>query len=149
MRFLDYVKDKLLFLSVSTVLLVFMGFSLELLHVDKGSRLYLLLVLFFALSLVFWVEFFMKAHFYNDVCKKLSRLDEKYLLSELINRPSLNECRILYEVLKTASKSMNDEIAVYRRSSNEYREYIETSGSRGQEPPLLQPSLSSKIIRHL
>ena len=126
MRFLDYVKDKLLFLSVSTVLLVFMGFSLELLHVDKGSRLYLLLVLFFALSLVFWVEFFMKAHFYNDVCKKLSRLDKKYLLSELINRPSLNECRILYEVLKTASKSMNDEIAVYRRSSNEYREYIET-----------------------
>lgn len=126
MRFLDYAKDKLLFLSVSAVLLVFMGFSLELLHVDKGSRLYLLLVLFFALSLVFWVEFFMKAHFYDDVCKKLSRLDKKYLLSELINRPSLNECRILYDVLKITSKSMNDEIAVYRRGSDEYREYIET-----------------------
>ena len=90
----------------------------------------------------------MKAHFYNDVCKKLSRLDKKYLLSELINRPSLNECRILYEVLKAASKSMNDEIAVYRRSSNEYREYIET-WVHEVKTPLLQPSLSSKIIRHL
>ena len=146
MRFLDYVKDKLLFLSVSTVLLVFMGFSLELLHVDKGSRLYLLLVLFFALSLVFWVEFFMKAHFYNDVCKKLSRLDKKYLLSELINRPSLNECRILYEVLKTASKSMNDEIAV--AAPMNIGSTLKPGFTRSR-PPLLQPSLSSKIIRHL
>lgn len=126
MGFLDYVKDKLLFLAVSAVLLPFMGFSLELLHVDRGSRIYLLLVLFLALSLIFWTEFLMKARFYNDVRRKLSGLDKKYLLSELITRPSLNECRILYDVLKAASKSMNDEIGVYRRGSEEYREYIET-----------------------
>ncbi|WP_195269164.1 HAMP domain-containing sensor histidine kinase [Eubacterium sp. 1001713B170207_170306_E7] len=126
MRFLDYVKDKLLFLAVSAVLLLFMGFSLELLRVDRGSRLYLMLVLGFALALIFLAEYFMKAHFYKDVCQKLDRLDKKYLLSELISRPAIYEGRILYDVLKAASKSMNDEIAVYRHSSNAYREYIET-----------------------
>lgn len=53
-------------------------------------------------------------------------LDKKFLLSELIDRPGFPEGEVYYDLLVQASKAMNDEIAKYRVSSLEYREYIET-----------------------
>ena len=53
-------------------------------------------------------------------------LDKKFMLSELIDPPAFPEGEVYYDLLRQASKAMNDEIAKYRVSSLEYREYIET-----------------------
>lgn len=55
----------------------------------------------------------------------LESLDNKCLLSEMIEFPKFYEGKLLFRVLKRTNKSMNDEIASYHLSSKEYREYVE------------------------
>lgn len=126
MRFIDYLKDKLFFVVIAAALLGFLSLCFNLLKINLYSTLYLLTTIFLAFALIFFTEYFIKAHYYNDVKKKLEHLDKKFLLSELIDPPILKECHIVYDIVKSTSKSMNDEIAIYRINSEEYREYIET-----------------------
>jgi signal transduction histidine kinase len=55
----------------------------------------------------------------------LRQLDKLYLLQEVAGCPDFAEGRILYDTLRATGKSMNDEIAKYKLSFTEYREYIE------------------------
>ena len=66
-----------------------------------------------------------KSNYYKNLYSTLEGLDKKTLLSEIIPKPNFCEGNILYDILKTTSKAMNDEIAKYSLSSAEYREYIE------------------------
>jgi len=71
------------------------------------------------------IEYFFKAGYYNNLYDMLDDLDKKTLLSEIAPKPNFYEGLILYDVLKSTNKAMNDEIAKYSLSSAEYREYIE------------------------
>lgn len=52
--------------------------------------------------------------------------DQVYYLSEIIDRPDFEEGRVVYDTLQQAMKQMNDRIASYRLSTEEYQEYVET-----------------------
>ena len=71
------------------------------------------------------VEFIHKNSYYKTVHLALDELDQKCLLSEIIEEPTFYEGKMLYDILKISNKAMNDEIAKHRLSSAEYREYIE------------------------
>jgi signal transduction histidine kinase len=70
-------------------------------------------------------EYFVKKHYYDELQNLLRQIDKPYLLQELIEYPDFIEGMILYDSLKTAGKSMNDEIAQYKTAFTEYREYVE------------------------
>lgn len=126
MKLSEFIRDKLISIIIA---IITAGFSACLIYV-LGIGVYAagfvagLFLLGEAAALV--VEFFQKRAFYNALLQNLEKLDKKYLLSEMLDEPSFSEGRILCEVAKQTNKSMNDEIAGYRRDSQEYREYIET-----------------------
>lgn len=57
--------------------------------------------------------------------KAISHLDEKYLIADIIPVPRNYNQKIYYDLLKKASKSMNDQISAIESLRNEYQEYIE------------------------
>ena len=63
---------------------------------------------------------------FDDVQGKIDTLDKKYLISEVMEKPDSQEAEMLMSVLKKAEVSMSDNVADYRRGSEEYRDYIET-----------------------
>jgi signal transduction histidine kinase len=65
-------------------------------------------------------------HMFDDVQSKTDTLDKKYLVSEVMEKPDSQEGEMLMSVLKKAEVSMSDNVADYRRGSEEYRDYIET-----------------------
>ena len=71
------------------------------------------------------VEFIRKRTFYNEVNKTFEKLDKKFMLSEMINEPNFFEGDFLCEIVKGSDKAMNDEIAKYKISTQDYKEYIE------------------------
>lgn len=81
----------------------------------------------FILGLIIFIasDYIKRAVFYKNVVKSYEELDRRCLLSEIIERPNFYEGQILYDVLSGCNKSMNDEIAKYKISSKEYKEYIE------------------------
>lgn len=126
MNLRSFLKDKLF-----SIIIAFLtaGFSANLIYVlGVGGYAVGFVVGVFVLgeTLVLTVEFLQKKAFYNSLLQSLDSLDKKYLLSEMLDEPPFLEGKILCEVTKQTNKSMNDEIAEYRRASQEYREYIET-----------------------
>lgn len=53
------------------------------------------------------------------------RLKERYLISEVMDKPEQADDRVFYQVLKMADKSMLENIEEIRRERTEYKEYIE------------------------
>ena len=63
---------------------------------------------------------------FDDVQRKADALDKKYLISEIMDDPDSQESEMLFNILKKAEVSMSDNVAHFRRGSEEYRDYIET-----------------------
>lgn len=55
----------------------------------------------------------------------VSSLDQKYLLAELVDKPESSLEQLYFRLMKTALKSMTDEVSMSRQHNREYRDYIE------------------------
>ena len=141
MKFVSFLRDKILHLLFFFFLILYTVLLLRLLKVNVYSIVLITSLSVFAFAALLIFDFLKERRFYNRVLKELEKLDKKFLLSEIIERPNFQEGELFYEILKTASKSMNDEIAKYRLSSEEYREYIETWVHE-----IKTPIASSKLI---
>lgn len=125
MKFSTFLRSRLLYFLTSAACMGFTGILLSVLR-QSGATIAALLVLEgLAVLLPVSAEYARKRSCYDRLLRSLDALDRKSLLSEVIEEPDFLEGRILYRVLKASNKSMNDEIALYRRREEEYREYIE------------------------
>lgn len=71
------------------------------------------------------VEFAVKKRFYGRMLATLIDLDEKYLISEMLEYPGFEEGRILEQILSETERSRFENVASVRHSVDEYREYLE------------------------
>ena len=122
MRFRDFIKEKILYLSMMFICLVVIWTILNVIAADLyvAGLITVLILLPNVVSMI--VEFYKKSRYYNEIEENLEELDQKFLLSEIVEKPDFLEGEILYDVMKEANKSMNDEISKYKRSSMEYKE---------------------------
>jgi len=119
-------KDKIVFITIQLFVAAFVSFLLHVLNLNTYTIGFIAFTYLAASALILLYEFVKKKEFYDNVVWNLQRLDKKYLLFEMLDKPSFLEGEILYETLRQTSKSMNDEIAAFRQSSEDYREFIET-----------------------
>ncbi|WP_040214292.1 sensor histidine kinase [Clostridium polynesiense] len=122
----DFLKEKSIGIFINIGALIFVSMLLYLLNLNFYTIFFVSAVYFTAFSSALIIEFTSKYSFYRNLEKSMKNLDKKYLLQEVIEPPAFLEGRILHECLKESNKSMNDEIAKYKISTQEYREYIET-----------------------
>ncbi|HEX3040004.1 MAG TPA: sensor histidine kinase [Caproiciproducens sp.] len=122
----EFLKDKLFSILIVVLAAAFSAMLISVLGVGGYAARFVAGMFLLGEAAALLAEFFRKRAFYRDVLKNVEQLEKKYLLAEMTERPSFCEGKILYDVLRETDKSMNDEIARYRRASQEYREYIET-----------------------
>ena len=94
-------------------------------NVNKVIIMYIIFVPIIITMLMIFLEYNKKKNFYNSVDSKLSELNEKYLLSEVIEVPSFLEAEKLEEYISELGRSMIENVNKYKFSQNEYKEYIE------------------------
>lgn len=126
MRFSQYLGDKLaaivLFLSATGLsAAMLLAFGLQ-----AAGVIFVELVLFAAFVAALILGYMKRARFYHETLDTLEHLDKKTLITEILDRPDFLEGKIIYDTLALATKNMNDTLAQYRLSSEEYRTYIET-----------------------
>ncbi len=63
---------------------------------------------------------------YEEIYDRLSHLDKKYLVPELVEIEGTQEGGIIMDILRLEEMSMGDNVAMYRRNIDYYKEYIET-----------------------
>lgn len=70
-------------------------------------------------------QYLKKFRYYKEIKNKISMLEQKNMISEMLDKPDFFEGRFIYDILETCNKSMNDEILKYKTEAAGYREYIE------------------------
>lgn len=80
-------------------------------------------VLILAVSLL-W-DYFRRRSFYNRFLDILEQLDEKYLITEMIDKPGFPDGDILFDILYETDKSMLERINKIEASTREFKEYLE------------------------
>lgn len=125
MRFKDYIKDRLLlivllFLAILSIETLLLAYSIL-----PIIRIYIAVILVLVVCVAMWVEYYKKKSFYNKLKEDLDELNEKYLISEIINTPNFTEGKILKEVILETGKSMLENVNIYKNIQEDYKEYIE------------------------
>ncbi len=125
MRFADYLRDRMATLiitifSLAVTLIFLLAFRVE----TQVMALVAVIFVLSAAACLLW-DYFRKRDYYLRLEAMLSDLDKKYLLAEMMEEPAFLEGRILSDTLVESGKSMADNVADFRRTNKEFREYIE------------------------
>lgn len=125
MSFRAYLRDKSLFFGLQIFYLAFLVWMLNLFHATTFAIIYLLCLYFILMILALGNEYFKRKRFYETALESMDSLDKKFMLPELLDRPDFTEGKIFYDCLSQTNKSMSDEVAEYKISAQDYREYVE------------------------
>lgn len=114
MKYKDFLKDRwktillIIFaiLEVETILLIY--------EINFKIRIFIGLIILISYFLGTFLEYNKKKSFYDDTIGKLDKLEEKYLISEILKLPEGIEEKLLLEILQETDKSMIDRINKYK-----------------------------------
>lgn len=125
MKFYEFIKEKLLeivliFMSVLSIEIILLMYNINLM-----VRIYVFIIPIIAIFIALNIEYYKKKKFYNSLKEKLEELDQKYLISEMVNNPKFEEGKILKEVMQDTGKSMIENVNKYKYLQEDYKEYIE------------------------
>lgn len=127
MKFTKYIKDKINYiLGFITYCIIIIGY-MKAMKIDNNA-----IIIIVAISSIFFIIAFIsnylsKNKYLKEINKIMDGLDEKYLISEVIKRPSQEENLVHYKILKRANKSiMLENVNHVKSMQKDYKEYIES-----------------------
>ena len=125
MKISEFLSDKLYVLLTALVISLLLSLFLLSLHIS-AAVLVLLMLFYWILPLSFLiVEYTRRKGYYQSILETMKTLDQKYLIADVIRQPHFADGRILYEVIREAGRSMQENVKRYRIAENEYKDYIE------------------------
>ena len=125
MRFKDFIKEKLLIITLLFFGIVTIEIFLLAYQVDNFIKIYIPITILGLYFIALLYEYFKKKNFYNKLQKILEELDEKYLITEIIESPNFIDGKILKNILEQIDKSMLENVNTYKYLTEDYKEYIE------------------------
>lgn len=125
MNFRNFFKDKI----ISIALLLFGIFTIEIFlityPVGNFIKIYIPIIIIILYLIALAIEYLNKKSFYFNLLNTLNELDEKYLITEIINSPNFMEGKILKEALEQTNKAMLENVNKYKYIQEDYKDYIE------------------------
>ena len=125
MRFSDFMKDKVIQIGLIIFSIITIEIFLLAYRVNTFIKVYIPVVIFGAFLIATLIEYYKKKKFYKHIQDTISKLDEKYLITELIKNSNFTEAEILKEILEQVDKSMYENVNKYKYLTQDYKEYIE------------------------
>ena len=125
MKFTKFLKDKV----ISICLLIFAIITIEIFllayRVDNFIRIYIPVIILGLYIISILIEYYQKNKFYKNTLGTLEKLEEKYLIAELVENSNYSEIQALKEILEICNKSMIENVNKYKYLMQDYKEYIE------------------------
>lgn len=125
MKFLSFIKEKVLTILLLTFAIITIEIFLMAYVVDNFIKIYIPVVILVLYFLSIAIEYYKKKKFYKNLYKMLDSLEQKYLIAEIIENPNFLEGKILKDVILQTDKSMLENVNKYKYLQEDYKEYIE------------------------
>ena len=125
MRFKEYLKDKIIYIS----LLVFAVITIEIFLIPYDMqifiKIYVAVAIIVAFLIGFLVEYYSKKNYYDTVKSRIKELQEEYLIMEVLPKADFTEANILEDVIRDIGKSMLENVNKYKYLQEDYKDFIE------------------------
>lgn len=125
MRFKEYLKDKIIYIS----LLVFAVITIEILLIPYDMqifiKIYVAVAIIAAFLIGFLVEYYSKKNYYDTVKSRIRELQEEYLIMEVLTKADFTEANILEDAIRDIGKSMLENVNKYKYLQEDYKDFIE------------------------
>ena len=121
----DYIKDQIISIVVAIVIILLIWLILWIFNLPLFLITYLLVLFGFGYIFLFSYNYLRKRNYYNNMIKLLDKLDQKYLITELLDKPNFIEGKIMVDSLYEIDKAMKEHITEIRYQHSELKEYIE------------------------
>ena len=120
-----YLKNQ-----VPAILVNLMGMlALALFLFANGNQfqtvLFIFTVWFIILTTYLSVVYYVRKRYLNQLLDMTERLEERYLIPEIMTIPGKADEQVFYQIMKMAEKSMLEKIGAIQNERKEYKEYIE------------------------
>ena len=125
MTLTNYLRDKKLSIALKLICLLFVALFLSVLKVRWEAIVVIAFLFVCAWVIPAFVDFWKRRSFYNTLLKTLDALDKKYLITELMGKPTFLESRILEDIIREVDLAMINHVNEYKNMQKEYKEYIE------------------------
>jgi len=126
LRFIDYIKDKILVLIMNIFGMILLAGFLLATGYPGGNILLILVVWIFTLSVTSFINFYLRRSYFHKLFTVLDGLDKRYLIGEVMEVTHRLEDQIYREIICKSNKAVIERINQIEDEQNEYREYIET-----------------------
>lgn len=125
MSFIEYFKEKAIFIMINILVLIITGYLLNGLGLSSYGIILICILNFLSAIAFFIYDYFNKNKYYKILLDRINSLDKKYFIADVTEESEFIEGKILYEIIEQATKSMKDDISEAIRNSKDYKEYIE------------------------
>ena len=126
MKFTKYIKDKIYYILTFSIYIILISIYLKAMETEIPA-----IIIVIAMSTIFFCAGFIISYlksnkYLKDIDKMMDNLTEKYLITEIMPKPSRAERLAYYRILKKANKSMLENISIIKQQQKDYKEYIES-----------------------
>ncbi len=126
MKFITFLEEKIFFILFQIILISIVAGILYIVHIPVYYIVVASLLLMLAVMLYLFFDYLYHIRNYKRIVTLVDNLEEKYLISEILNKPIGLENQAYYYVLKQSCKAMNDKIGILEKDFVDYKEYIES-----------------------
>lgn len=126
MKFTKYIKDKINYILGFIVYCIIIIAYTNAMQVNINVSIVITSISFIFFVIGLLVNYFKKNKYIKNIEKIMDGLQEKYLISEVIEKPRMEENLAHYRILKKANKSMLENVTEVRMAQKDYKEYIES-----------------------
>ena len=126
MKLSEYIKDKINYILALAIYIIIISTYLRAISLTYST---IFIVIF--ITLTFFVPAFLISYYKTSIYLKnietiMDKLPEKYLITELWQKPRGAEKLAYYKILKRANKSMLENVTDIKEKQKDYKEYIES-----------------------
>lgn len=120
-----YWKQQIPCLLLNFFCMIGLTAFLQIIGNSLDSIAFILIVWLIILAVYFAKSYYDRKAQMDKLLKLAEQLEERYLLSEVMKKPTQADDQVYYQLLKMAGKSMLEQIGKVIRERTEYKEYVE------------------------
>ena len=126
MKFTKYIKDKIYYILAFIIYIILISIYLKAMETEIPAIIIVVAISTIFFCVGFIISYLKSNKYLKDIDKMMDNLTEKYLITEIMPKPSRAERLAYYRILKKANKSMLENISIIKQQQKDYKEYIES-----------------------
>ena len=126
MKFLNFLEEKIFLILFQITIILIITLFLNLFEIPIFYIMVFNLILDLFLVVYLFFNYYQEKSKYNQIINLVDNLEEKYLISEIIQKPTNFENQAYFYALKKSCKSLNDKLSIFEKEKLDYQEYIES-----------------------